>query len=114
VARTGNGRGVLVSAIVTTEGDEILVIMASGRVMRSRVADVRVSGRDTMGVILTRTGREDSVIAAALNREAAAAGVGSEEGPVPSDGIGSGPAPAGADGNGGPGSVEDPGEGGDG
>jgi len=114
VARTGNGRGDLVSAIVTTEGDEILVIMASGRVMRARVGDIRTSGRDTMGVILARTGADDSVIAAALNREVVASEVAGEDGRVPSEAIGSEPASIGPGGNGGSEPVGDPGEGGDG
>ncbi|WP_442893226.1 DNA gyrase subunit A [Aquipuribacter sp. SD81] len=67
VARASDERGDLVASLITTDGDEVLVIMQSGRVMRSRVADVRSSGRDTYGVILTRTG--DTVLAATLNSE---------------------------------------------
>jgi len=72
VARLNDERGVLVSALVATEADEVLVIMTSGRVMRSRVADIRSSGRDTMGVILTKPGDNDAVLGATINREAVA------------------------------------------
>ncbi len=69
VARLNDERGVLVGALIATSGDEVLVIMASGLVMRSRVSDIRSSGRDTMGVILTKPGDNDSVLAVAINRE---------------------------------------------
>ncbi len=72
VARLSRGRGDLVGALVAREGDEILVIMQSGRVMRTPVADVRSSGRDTYGVILTKPGPGDGVLAATLNSEVAA------------------------------------------
>jgi DNA gyrase subunit A len=71
VAKASDERGDLVASLIATDGDEVLVIMQSGRVMRSRVSDVRSSGRDTYGVILTRPG--DTVLAATLNSEVRAA-----------------------------------------
>ena len=69
VAKASDERGDLVAALIAGEGDELLVIMGSGRVMRTRVADIRSSGRDTYGVILTKPGEGDAVLAAALNSE---------------------------------------------
>ncbi|MFC5381252.1 DNA gyrase subunit A [Aquipuribacter nitratireducens] len=69
VAKASDERGDLVASLIATDEDEILVIMQSGRVMRSRVADIRSSGRDTYGVILTKPGEGDGVLAATLNSE---------------------------------------------
>ncbi len=69
VAKASDERGDLVAALIAGESDELLVIMGSGRVMRTRVADIRSSGRDTYGVILTKPGEGDAVLAATLNSE---------------------------------------------
>ncbi|MGJ7439506.1 DNA gyrase subunit A [Aquipuribacter sp. MA13-6] len=69
VAKASDERGDLVASLIAGDGDEMMVIMSSGRVMRSRVADIRSSGRDTYGVILTKPGKDDAVIGAALNSE---------------------------------------------
>ena len=69
VAKASDERGDLVASLIADEADELLVIMGSGRVMRTRVADIRSSGRDTYGVILTKPGEGDSVLAATLNSE---------------------------------------------
>ena len=69
VARASDERGDLVASLIADDGDEMLVILQSGRVMRTRIADIRSSGRDTYGVILTRTGENDGVLAATLNSE---------------------------------------------
>jgi len=45
-------RGVLVGALIVTEVDEVLAITSAGTVMRTRVDEVRQTGRDTMGVRL--------------------------------------------------------------
>ncbi|MFC3689148.1 DNA gyrase subunit A [Aquipuribacter hungaricus] len=87
VARASDERGDLVAALIAHDGDEMLVIMQSGRVMRTRVTDIRSSGRDTFGVILTKPGEGDGVLAATLNSEVRiddeAAGEG--QGAAPSD-----------------------------
>ena len=63
-------RGSLVGAIVAHEGDEIFAIKSSGEVIRTPVADVRATGRDTMGVTLTSVGEGDAVVAVTRNPEA--------------------------------------------
>uniref|UniRef100_UPI0026218EA0 DNA gyrase subunit A n=1 Tax=uncultured Arcanobacterium sp. TaxID=487520 RepID=UPI0026218EA0 len=47
-------RGDLVGALITQAGDEVLVIMESGNVVRSRVDEVNLTGRNTQGVTFAR------------------------------------------------------------
>ncbi|MCH9816148.1 MAG: DNA gyrase subunit A [Actinomycetia bacterium] len=58
-------RGGLVGALVCEEGDEVLAIADSGVVIRSPLSDIRVTGRDTMGVSLMGLGEGQSVVAVA-------------------------------------------------
>ncbi len=69
VADLDAGRGALVGALVTEPEEDIMAIMESGKVIRVSVADVRPTGRNTKGVILTRPDDEDRVIAIARNAE---------------------------------------------
>ena len=63
-------RGSLVGALVVDETDEILAITLSGGVIRTRVNEVRETGRDTMGVQLINLGKRDAVVGIARNAEA--------------------------------------------
>ena len=65
-------RGSLVGAMVAREADEIFAIKSSGEVIRTSVAEIRATGRDTMGVTLTAVGEGDAVVAVTRNAEAAA------------------------------------------
>jgi DNA gyrase subunit A len=65
-------RGSLVGALVVEETDEILAITLSGGVIRTRVSEVRETGRDTMGVQLINLGKRDAVVGIARNAEAGA------------------------------------------
>lgn len=69
VAQLVEGRGELVGALIVEESDEVMVIMQSGKVQRSRVDEVPRSGRTTQGVILTRPADDDFVLAVAPNQE---------------------------------------------
>ena len=51
------------------EDDEVLVVLHSGKVVRSAVAEVPAKGRDTMGVVFARFDDEDRIIAVAKNSE---------------------------------------------
>ena len=62
-------RGELVGALITEPGEEVLVIMESGKVMRSSVDEVSVTGRNTQGVTFTRPEEGDKIIAIARNVE---------------------------------------------
>ncbi len=63
-------RGSLVGALVVDESDEILAITLGGGVIRTRVNEVRETGRDTMGVQLINLGKRDAVVGIARNAEA--------------------------------------------
>ncbi|MHC2187204.1 DNA gyrase subunit A [Rathayibacter agropyri] len=69
VAKLEEKRGDLVGAIITGEDDEVLVVLASGKVVRSAVAEVPAKGRDTMGVVFARFAEDDRTIALAKNTE---------------------------------------------
>ena len=62
-------RGGLVGALVCDESDEILAIADSGIVIRSPLRDIRVTGRDTMGVSLMGLAPDQSVVAIARAAE---------------------------------------------
>ena len=62
-------RGSLVGALIVNDDDEVMVIMQSGKVQRSRVDEVPRTGRNTQGVIFTRPAEGDAVLAVALNNE---------------------------------------------
>ncbi|GAB3603250.1 DNA gyrase subunit A [Microbacterium aureliae] len=69
VARLNEDRGSLAGGLIVSEDDEVLVVLASGKVVRSAVAEVPAKGRDTMGVLFARAGEDDRIIAIARNGE---------------------------------------------
>ncbi|MBW1640942.1 DNA gyrase subunit A [Microbacterium resistens] len=69
VAKLNDDRGVLAGGLIVSEDDEVLVVLASGKVVRSAVAEVPAKGRDTMGVVFARTGDDDRILAIARNTE---------------------------------------------
>ncbi|WP_257573499.1 DNA gyrase subunit A [Streptomyces sp. JJ66] len=69
-ARIVEDRGELVGALVVEDTDEILAITLGGGVIRTRVSEVRETGRDTMGVQLINLGKRDAVVGIARNAEA--------------------------------------------
>ena len=69
VAKITEDRGVLAGGLIVAEDDEVLVVLASGKVVRSAVAEVPAKGRDTMGVVFTRAADDDRILAIARNSE---------------------------------------------
>jgi DNA gyrase subunit A len=69
VAKLQEARGDLAGALIVGDDDEVLVVLASGKVVRSSVAEVPAKGRDTMGVVFARFADEDKIIAVAKNSE---------------------------------------------
>ena len=69
VAKLNEDRGDLAGGLIVGEDDEVLVVLASGKVVRSAVAEVPAKGRDTMGVVFARPDDEDRIIAIARNGE---------------------------------------------
>jgi DNA gyrase subunit A len=73
-ARIVDDRGELVGALMVSPEDEVFAITSAGGVIRTTAAEVKQSGRQTMGVRLMNLAAGDSVVAVARNAEA---------GPVP-------------------------------
>jgi len=69
VAKLTEDRGELAGGLIVDEDDEVLVVLAGGKVVRSAVAEVPAKGRDTMGVVFARAGDDDRIIAIARNSE---------------------------------------------
>ncbi|MDR7188092.1 DNA gyrase subunit A [Microbacterium sp. BE35] len=69
VAKLSEDRGDLAGGLIVSEDDEVLVVLASGKVVRSAVAEVPAKGRDTMGVVFARSSDDDRIIAIARNGE---------------------------------------------
>jgi DNA gyrase subunit A len=62
-------RGELVGAMVCAQTDQIFAIASNGVVIRTKVDEIRASGRDTMGVRMMRLGEDVSVVAVAKGAE---------------------------------------------
>jgi DNA gyrase subunit A len=69
VAKLSEDRGDLAGALIVEDEDEVLVVLESGKVVRSAVAEVPAKGRDTMGVVFARFDDDDKVLAVARNSE---------------------------------------------
>ena len=71
VAALSERGGDLVGALIVGENDEVMVVMEKGKVVRSRVDEIRRTGRNTMGVQFAKPDRGDAIVAVARNAEAA-------------------------------------------
>lgn len=69
VAKQSERGGDIVGALTVEEGDEVLVVMEKGNIVRSRVDEVRLTGRNTMGVSFATPRAGDSIVAVASNPE---------------------------------------------
>jgi DNA gyrase subunit A len=69
VANLVEARGDLVGALVTEADDEVLVIMERGKIVRSAVGEVNLTGRNTQGVTFAKPDKGDRIIAVARNVE---------------------------------------------
>lgn len=69
VAKLAEDRGELVGGLIVSEEDEVMVVMQSGKVVRTAVAEVPAKGRDTMGVIFAKPGKNDEILEVARNFE---------------------------------------------
>ena len=71
-ARIVDSRGELVGALMVDPEDEVFAITSSGGVIRTSAGEVKLSGRQTMGVRLMNLAAGDSVVAIARNAESTA------------------------------------------
>jgi DNA gyrase subunit A len=99
-------RGELVGALMVDPDDEVFAITSSGGVIRTAAAEVKQSGRQTMGVRLMNLAAGDSLVAIARNAESPHVAVnGDDAGDEPADGSAEDPV-EGSAGNGVPGQEE--------
>ena len=68
-------RGELVGALMVGPDDEVFAITSSGGVIRTTAAEIKQSGRQTMGVRLMNLAAGDSLVAIARNAESPHAAV---------------------------------------
>jgi DNA gyrase subunit A len=69
VAKITDARGDLAGALIVEQDDEVLAVLATGKVIRSSVAEVPSKGRNTMGVKFAHLADDDRIIAIARNSE---------------------------------------------
>jgi DNA gyrase subunit A len=69
------------------ETDEVLVVLASGKVIRTNADEVPAKGRDTMGVVFARFDESDSVLSLARNTERNLESSGDNESEGVADGV---------------------------
>ena len=69
VAALSERGGDLVGALIVNEGDEVMVVMEKGKIVRSRVDELRQTGRNTMGVQFAKPDKGDAIVAVARNAE---------------------------------------------
>ena len=69
VAALSERGGDLVGALIVNDGDEVMVVMEKGKIVRSRVDELRQTGRNTMGVQFAKPDKGDAIVAVARNAE---------------------------------------------
>ena len=72
VANLVEARGDLVGALITDADDEVLVIMEKGKIVRTAVSEVNLTGRTTQGVTFAKPDKGDRIIAITRNLESVA------------------------------------------
>jgi DNA gyrase subunit A len=72
-ARIVDSRGGLVGALMVQPEDEVFAITSAGGVIRTSAAEIKLSGRQTMGVRLVNLGDGQTLVAIARNAESAEA-----------------------------------------
>ena len=82
MAKLSEDRGDLAGGLMVSDDDEVLVVLASGKVVRSAVAEVPAKGRDTMGVVFARPDDDDRILAIARNGERGLAEASVDDAPV--------------------------------
>jgi DNA gyrase subunit A len=72
-ARIVEARGELIGALMVHPEDEVFAITSAGGVIRTAAAEIKMSGRQTMGVRLVNLSDGQSLVAIARNAEASSA-----------------------------------------
>ena len=69
VAKQTEKGGDLVGALTVDEDDEVMVVFERGNIVRSRVDEVRLTGRNTGGVWFAKPNKNDAIVGVARNAE---------------------------------------------
>jgi DNA gyrase subunit A len=69
VAKITETKGQLCGALNTVDTDELLVIMSSGKIMRSHISEISKTGRTTQGVTFAKMEAGDKIIAVTKNSQ---------------------------------------------
>ncbi|MFC7490558.1 MULTISPECIES: DNA gyrase subunit A [unclassified Knoellia] len=69
VAKQTEKGGDLVGALTVSGDDEVMVVFERGNIVRSRVDEVRLTGRNTGGVWFAKPGKNDAIVGVARNAE---------------------------------------------
>jgi DNA gyrase subunit A len=83
-ARITEDRGELIGALMVHPDDEVFAITSAGGVIRTAAAEIKMSGRQTMGVRLVNLGEGQSLVGIARNAEASEPAAGVEDAVDPS------------------------------
>ena len=83
-ARITEDRGELIGALMVHPDDEVFAITSAGGVIRTAAAQIKMSGRQTMGVRLVNLGEGQSLVGIARNAEASEPAAGVEDAVDPS------------------------------
>uniref|UniRef100_A0A8R1IU25 DUF3566 domain-containing protein n=1 Tax=Caenorhabditis japonica TaxID=281687 RepID=A0A8R1IU25_CAEJA len=83
VAKITEQRGDLVGGLIVDEGEEVLVVMEKGKIVRSSIDEVPAKGRNTMGVVFAKPGKNDRIIAVTRGPETAVEEIDDDEAEVP-------------------------------
>jgi DNA gyrase subunit A len=79
-ARIVEARGELIGALMVHPDDEVFAITSAGGVIRTAASEIKVSGRQTMGVRLVNLSEGQSLVGIARNAEASEPAAGTEDG----------------------------------
>jgi DNA gyrase subunit A len=84
-ARIVEARGELIGALMVHPEDEVFAITSAGGVIRTSASEIKLSGRQTMGVRLVNLGDGQSLVGIARNAEASEPAAGVEDGTETAD-----------------------------
>jgi DNA gyrase subunit A len=60
--QTGERNGDVVGAVLVRESDQIMLITDAGTLVRTRVDEIRAASRNTLGVMIIRSNKDEKVV----------------------------------------------------
>ena len=59
----------MVASVPVTEDEDLMLVTDGGQLIRMRIADIRIVGRNSKGVILFRLGEGEKVVSASVFKQ---------------------------------------------